>query len=277
MQYDLSDCSIVIPVEVDCPERLEHIHFQYAFFKRYFVRHHLIIIEQGKEPQVHLPPAPNVQIEFVLKGREAFCTSLLCNQGIALVKTPYFCKCDADAAIHPKAIYEAFELLKNQPGQAFVLPFNGIFLSLFDPLRKEVLQTGDVSSLPFITRAQGAKIAKAPRGSKAYSPLPHATFRYLNMPGLIHHFRTKIFQELGGYNEEFIGWGCEDHEIIDRFRILGHPKTHLPNYNVFHFEHPRKEPDPHLLLQNHRIWQSIRRSSPEEIRESIQNWSRFKN
>jgi len=265
MQYDLSDCSIVVPVEVDSIERREHVHFLYAYFKKYFIHHRLIIIEEGKEPQIHLLPSPEVQIEFIPKQEGSLNISALSNQGIELVKTPFFCKCDADSLIHPKAIFDAFERLKQHPDQSFVCPFNGITWDILDPLRKQILQTLDFSSLPFLTHAE-----------LQMAPLPNIHLHNAHTAGLIHHFRTSVFKDLGGYNEEFIGWGYEDSEIVHRFQTLGHPRVLQEHFNGFHFAHPRKELDGVQVFKNLCRMQELKDASSDELQCAIQRWSRFK-
>ena len=262
-KYDLSDCSIVIPVHIDSPERLEHIYFLHYFFNQHFSKHQLIIIEQGKKPQIHLASSPNIHIEFI-KSENGFSSSEISNRGVLLVKSPFFCKYDADAIIHPKAIFDAFEHLKTNPNQSIVLPYNGLSFSIQDNLRKKILQTKDVQLLPFI------------KPEEIENKLPQDIhLKCQSSSGLIHHFNTSIFKELGGYNEEFIGWGYEDTEIINRFNTLGKPKIILENYNAFHLDHPRKEGDPAQIFKNYCRKQISQAMTPQELRHSIKTWNRF--
>lgn len=261
--YDLSDCSIVVPFHIDSKERLEHVHFLYDYFKQNFAHHQLIFLEQGRERQMHLQPSSNIQVEFI-PSEEEFSLSEMSNRGASLVKSPFFCKYDADALIHPQAMFDAFELLKHQPQVSLVLPYNEISFSIAAELRQKILQTMDFSSLPFL------KIGEAQR---AHFPDMHLKNECSH--GLIHHFRTSTFKELGGYNEEFIGWGYEDTEMIHRFKALGHPKILLENYNAFHLEHPRQKGDEAQIFRNYCRKQVMGAMSPEELRRAIQGWNRF--
>ncbi len=262
-KYNLSDCSIVIPVQIDSTERLEHIHFFYEYVKRNFINYRLIIIEQSSKQQIHLPTDSQIQIEF-FKKEAPFSVSEICNIGASFVKTPFFCRCDADSLIHPKAIFDAFELLKNQSSQSFVFPFNGIVFDVTDTLRKKILQFFEWPDLPFFTNEQLKTVS-----------IPNIHLHNPNAFGLIHHFRTDIFKKLGGYNEEFIGWGYEDNEIVHRFQILGHPRVHLENYNGFHFVHPRNQMDGAQVFKNFCRMQVVKDSSPEELLGTIGRWNRF--
>lgn len=261
--YRLSDCTIVIPVHIDCAERLEHIHFLYRFLKQNFTHHHLIIVEQGKEPQIHLPSNSQIQIEFV-KNEGIFSPSEISNIGASLVKTQFFCKYDADALIQPQAIFDAFEMLKNNPNQSLVLPYNGVSFTLTNELREKILKKDDFSYILSIKMEQ----LELDNVQNMYLKCQHSS-------GLIHHFRTSVFKEIGGYNEGFIGWGYEDTEIINRFNTLGHPKVMLENYNAFHLEHPRKEGDQAQIFRNYCRKQIFSAMSPEELRNAIKSWNRF--
>ena len=256
-KYNLSDCSIVIPVHIDSVERLEHIHFLYNYFNQNFINHQLIIIEHGKEPQIHLY---SHRIEFVKNGNE-FSPSEISNRGAALVKTPFFCKYDADALIHPKALFDAFEILKNQPTQSLVLPYNGVSFTIENELRQKVLRATNFNSLPFVSLDQAEIVS-----------FQDMVLKSQHSSGLIHHFRTSVFKELGGYDEEFIGWGYEDTEIINRFNSLGHPRVMLENYNAFHLEHPRIAGDEAQIFRNYCRKQTLSAMSPEELRNSIKPW-----
>src|SRR5579885_3597724 len=210
VKLDLKDCSIVIPVRIDFPERLEHVNALLRYFPQFFKNYELIIVEQGKEPQVKSEAVLFVQTE------EEFSTSQLSNIGAEHVKTPYFCKCDADACIDPRAIFEAFEKLKADSSLSLVLPYNGVSYTVQSPLREELIQSLNFRNLPLVQ----------PRES-LYFDAPHMILKNSNSKGLIHHFRTSVFKQLGGYNEEFIGWGYEDDEVLVRFEKLGHPPTYL--------------------------------------------------
>jgi len=80
---------------------------------------------------------------------------------------------------------------------------------------------------------------------------------------------------LGGYNEEFVGWGYEDDEIQVRFDKLNHAKQNLENYSAFHLDHPRKPGDPIQDYKNYNRSLAIREMPPGTIIEYIKTWNRF--
>ena len=254
-KFDLSDCSIVLPVQIDSVERFENVHFLFQFFEKYFRNHQLIGVEQGTEPKIQ--PHPGAEVEFVNSGEE-FSLSQICNRGASRVKNSFFCKYDADALIHPKAIFDAFERLKREAGTSFILPYNGISLDIQNPLRSEIMQSFDLGSLPFL-------------GKEDLDGFEQANMRIKNdnSTGLIHVFRTAVFRELGGYNEEFVGWGYEDEEVVARFDKLGHPRKILENYNAFHLDHPRKMGDSVQVFKNYYRYLVVKNMPADDILDYI--------
>lgn len=242
--FDLTDCSIVVPVHIDSKERLEHLRGLYAYFNRYFQGHELIVVEQ-------------------IQSSEVFSTAKVSNIGASAVSTPFFCKYDADAFIHPKALFDAFQRLKQESNKACILPYNGISVTIQNPLREELLQSQITEELPLITYEELDRFS-------------HENFRVKNdlSTGLIHCFRTSTFKKLGGYNEEFIGWGYEDDEILYRFQKLANV-SYLEGYNAFHFDHPRSIGDLAQSLKNQFRSLLVKNMDPDDLRDYIGTWSRF--
>src|SRR5690606_2621064 len=100
-QYDLAGCSVIIPVMVDTPQRVKHLNFILRYFQRFFKNQEMIVVEQGKEPKVQISKSRQVKLEFV-KSEEPFSLSKICNIGVSLAQTPFFCKCDVDTFTFPK-------------------------------------------------------------------------------------------------------------------------------------------------------------------------------
>lgn len=126
------------------------------------------------------------------------------------------------------------------------------------------MRSFDFKKLPFVSHE---KIATS------HSPSLH--LKCVDSQGLIHCFRTSVFKALGGYNEEFIGWGYDDNEILARFKILGHPKEILKGYNAFHLDHPRLYGGEFQALQNQHRWQRVEKMPAKELVEYVKTWTRF--
>lgn len=262
-KYDLTDCSIIIPIEMDCKERLEHLHYQFVYFPRFFNNYELIVVEYGNERKIKSQDCLGIQYIFI-KGEEPFSLSKLSNLGVSLVKNQFFYKCDTDVMIDPKALFLALETLKKHSDQAFVLPYNGVSFTISDPLRQQLMESFAFNRLPLVKPEEAQQFQ-----------FPCLSLKNKNSKGLIHLFNTALFKSVGGYNEEFVGWGFEDDEVVDRFSKLGYPPLLLEGYNVFHLNHPRKKVKKELMEKNFLLANALKKFSPEELKEYIKTWSRW--
>lgn len=261
MKFDLSDCSIVIPFSIDCEERVEHLQFLYDYLDRHFFNHQLIVVEQGDESKV--PQSSNVQVRL-LKSDSLFSSGSFTNRGVELVKTPFFCRFDVDAFVHPKAIFDALQIMKTQADVSMILPYNGVSFTIQNPLRKEIMQSCDFAKLPFVRRGELAQWNE----KSMYVKNGEAT-------GLIYFFRTSVFKQFGGFNEELMGWGFDDEELVARFRQLKNPPKYLDHYNAFHLDHPRIPGNPMYTFRNQFLSHVIGAMDEEDLRAYIKTWNRF--
>ncbi|MBX7067032.1 MAG: glycosyltransferase family 2 protein [Parachlamydiales bacterium] len=261
MKFDLSECSIVIPFAIDCKERLEHLHFLLSYFDRYFLNHELIVVEQGDESIV--PKHPNVRVKLIKKD-SIFSSGSVSNRGVEFVKRPFFCRFDVDAFVHPKAIFDALEEFKRNPDLSMILPYNGVSFTIQNPLREEIMQSCNFEKLPFVKKEDLSRWEE----KSMYVKNGEAT-------GLIYFFRTSVFKKFGGFNEELMGWGFEDEELVARFRRLKNPPKYLENYNAFHLDHPRIPGDPIQAFKNQYRAHAVDTMDEEDLQEYIRSWNRF--
>lgn len=264
--FDLSQCSIVIPCELDFYDRLEHLKFLLRYLTTYFKNHEVILVLYGDEiPSEYKPPA-EIKIQHV-KKEGPFSVTKISNYGAAFVTNPYFFKFDVDVLIHPRAIFETLEKLKSNPKLSFLQPYNGVAYHVLNPLRSEWLksETHDFSKLPLVKPEDAF-----------HATFPRMELKNNNSKGLVHLFRTPLFKQMGGYNEEFISWGYNEGEIIARFKTLGHPMERNDHFSCFHFRHRKIRGDPVLRQKNLELLGRVQQMPPEQLKTYIKTWSRFK-
>lgn len=66
-------------------------------------------------------------------------------------------------------------------------------------------------------------------------------------------FRRAQFDEVGGYSEEFINWGCEDSDLQWKFNEI-YDLQFFPNrFKVIHLDHPKEYFSPEMWKRNEEI------------------------
>lgn len=58
--------------------------------------------------------------------------------------------------------------------------------------------------------------------------------------GVCPCFPAALFDEVGGVEEEFVGWGCEDQDLIERVCATGMTLVRSPDLLYFHLPHERE-------------------------------------
>jgi GT2 family glycosyltransferase len=87
-----------------------------------------------------------------------------------------------------------------------------------------------------------------------------------NWPGGTIAVRRQTFDEIGGFDEEFVGWGGEDNEFFDRClsrRFWRH--AHLPFVHLWHAEQPRKDDPAYREEARIRLERFLQRDRGERI------------
>ena len=67
--------------------------------------------------------------------------------------------------------------------------------------------------------------------------------------GVVPHFDRDRLEALGGWDEGFVGWGCEDQDMIERYVASGVSLVVSPDILYLHLAHP---PDPAWAEAEHR-------------------------
>lgn len=74
--------------------------------------------------------------------------------------------------------------------------------------------------------------------------------------GVLPMFKTELLKQLGGWDENFLGWGGEDQDMIERYSKLGVTLCRVPALVYWHLHHDYN-PDwhsPEILTRNRRYY-----------------------
>lgn len=254
----LEDTTFVIPIRVDCVERLENISMVLDYLTSIFSTN-IIILEADK--------IRSGIIEEVIKGRAqyifiedtntVFYRTRYLNILAGMVVTDYIAVWDSDVIVHPYQLNSAVNGLRKNDHD-FVFPYDGNFLDIGVNHRTQFFQNRNIDYLidnrdemllPYTSTACGGGFVA----------------------------RLSDYLECGGENENFYGWGQEDGERVERWKILG-KKVRRTQGPMFHLYHPRGR-NSNYLSNGHREGQisefeRIRAMGKDQLMLEISRWNK---
>lgn len=90
----------------------------------------------------------------------------------------------------------------------------------------------------------------------------------INISGGISMFRKEAIVKIGGWNEDFIGWGAEDDELS--IRVKKYLKWTELKGSCYHLYHSRPAPDPTNYNRNLTLLNKISTLTDQQIQSMIQ-------
>lgn len=219
-----SECTIVIPVRIDTPDRLANLNASIYYLRVCYPSIKIIVVESDATRQI----VDTIQFTYYfISTSERFARGRTINDGVKLVTTPYLIVYDCDVFLNRFAVITGWEHLKRD--QHVVLPHNCVFVNITGEtrLRLHKLIIKDFNKI--LTNLIGIH-------HKIDNDLASLSYKLLS--GVVM-FRTTTYLQLGGFNKKMISYGYEDQEIISRFDKMGYRYMILPHWNVFHIDHRR--------------------------------------
>ena len=283
---DLSDVEFIIATRIDNQERAINALLTYSFFKNNSVNSKFIFVEDSGESM--LPGYVKVQKEdkYIFQqtgGNFRKCRSY--NVGFKNTKRPYVCFLDLDVVVDPLQILKVI----NSMGDCdFGLPYNGICCYLDYKGKKEYIKNQSIDNLKNIVfKDSNEKLLRNifvgglhKHRWGGIQKFDKFTVLSNNSIGGCLVAKREAVDEIKGFNENFLGWGYEDSEIISRIRILGKQIMRTNKYEdiMYHFPHTASSAttqSPNNMNDynnNHIEIQSIENKSKEELKEHIESW-----
>jgi predicted glycosyltransferase involved in capsule biosynthesis len=218
-KIDIKDTTFLVPARMDSITRLENIVLVVNFLSSHFDTNINILEAAPYNNQLldKLLP-PGVSHIFIEDQDPIFHRTKYINRMVRACSTPYLSVWDADVLIPPKQILESIRLLRADKTD-FVYPY-----------KHEALDTSSILRELYV-RKQEISLLKEHTGKmkKMYLPEP---------VGGAFITSRKIYVEAGLENELFYGWGREDGDRINRWKILGHAYERVAG-PLFHLTHER--------------------------------------
>lgn|SRR5574344_256735 len=196
----------------------------------------LIIVEQDKEQHLNEIYIPGTYV-FV-KSNLPFIKSNAFNVGLRYATTPNIVFGDSDLIMEPSAFISAINSLMDYD---MVNPYNNV-----------IDLTTDESELQL---EELFKINRDGRGMHDNQKVP--------LCGGINMYRIDAIHKIGGWNEDFIGWGCEDD--FQSIKVKKFLKYKEMGANGYHLYHTRPTPDINLYKRNLNILNELSKASDEQL------------
>jgi len=205
-----------------------------------------------------------------MKNDSVYYRTRALNHGFKMSNNPIVVSLDTDCIVPISSILMCRDALLN--GATAAWPYNGYFIDTDFNLHDEFLKNNlDYDVL--LNRLDGNY--NLPLSSSYRNFHVRCTSSdHLGTGGIVM-FNKELFLKAGGYNEKFIGWGCEDNEIVSRLKILNYStfrdtRNTSVCFHLFHRYAQRAE-NPFFDL-NSKEWSKISKMNKEQLESYIETW-----
>ena len=255
-RLDLTDVTFLIPLRADSGDRLRNLGIILRYLDEHLDTQFLICEDDPGEAQFpalanqlgelgarcgffQAPPHPG---GFIHRTRDL---NLLAERA----RTPIVVVYDTDVLLLPAQYREGRAAIA--AGQAMVLPYGGLVADLERALVDRIDRTLRVDDIDLF--GNGAKVINsfAAGGSVFYD--------------------RRALLDAGGYNENFVSWGFEAAEMVERFSKLGLGIGRIPG-PLYHLTHARtgNSSDRHPYYErNRQELQAVQAMTASQIRQGL--------
>jgi hypothetical protein len=218
MKTDLHDFTFLIPLRVDSIVRIENMLITIHNIFQYFNVNIILLQATAYENKI-IPKLLDKRVKylFVEDKDNVFYRTKYLNFMTKLSETPFVGIWDTDIIIPRNQVSEAVQKLRD--GYEIAYPYDGNFYDTTDIIRELFLKKRD---LRVLTR----NIAKM---KQIYGD---------QMKGGAMFVNKEAYTKAGMENENFYGWGPEDFERYERWKILEY-KIFCSKGCLFHLSHSR--------------------------------------
>ena len=202
----------------------------------------IILIEQDKHSKIS---ELNLRAKHIfIKSENPYNRSWAFNVAAKYATTPILIFGDSDLIMHPNSFIQAVQQIDNFD---VVNPYN----SVIDLTPQE--SSMDINSI--------LQINKIGRGEA------DGDIQKTNLCGGIIIFRKDKFMEIGGFPEDFLGWGGEDDMMTIKVKSFLNYTT-IPN-KCYHFYHEKANIDGKLYQRNLEILNHFAKATKDQLRQHI--------
>lgn len=211
--------SIVLPVRIDCEERLENLKAVLNWINN--IGCSVVLLEADKKSQLHDLQAEYKQMKYIFieDSSSVFHRTKYINYLLNYVNTKIVAIWDADIIIPLAQVEHTIKMMLDKD-IILAYPYSGTFYMLPEDLSKMFRQDLNINNILCKT-------------------LPPLMGR--RSCGGVYFVNRIEYISIGGENEKYKGWGPEDAERLRRTLIIGKKAEWLNYGKAFHLFHRRNQ------------------------------------
>lgn len=209
----------------------------------------IVIVEQGEQSILSQTNLMNECDEYIfVENKLPFNKSWGLNCAWKTVNTEFIIFGDADNLIDPNVLQSS---MKEMVDYDFISPH----IRLIDLTNEEsVMDTSEIF-----------KIKRPGRGELDHQKLP--------LCGAMTIFRKSALEDIGGWPEEFFGWGAEDDAMS--VKVKHFLKWKENDFDCYHLYHERVIPQQDLYFRNFKIYENYIQAPKEYLQQYIDSTKPF--
>lgn len=268
--------SFVTHLRYDHQDRIDNLNAIIDYYATNILNCEFIFVEDDKEHNKAFDKVKFVKgitkFLFVPNEHTYYRTRAL-NVGIKEAKGDVVVSMDTDCLVKTDAITRCYkELTQGDFDYTVAWPYNGYFIDVAGQTRNKILNC--LYNFDDIVRDLDGKFELPLSSTYKDFHIRCTNNEHLGTGGFVM-FNRERFLKAGAYNENFIGWGCEDNELKDRLAILGHSsfRYNRPEAVCFHLTHryAQRAENP-FFDQNSKEWHKVKAMKKEELTQYINTW-----
>jgi predicted glycosyltransferase involved in capsule biosynthesis len=269
--------TFVTHLRYDSPDRLKNLETVINYYSSNLLDVKFIFIEDDKEHHKAFDNFPFIKgitsFNFVKNDHTYYRTRAL-NIGIKMAQSDIVVSLDTDCIVPIDSIKKCAKELRD--GATVAWPYNGYFIDTSFETHNLFIRTHYDYNLLLSGLEENYQMPLS-SSYKGYH-VRCTSSDHLGTGGIVM-FNKDLFIKTGGYNENFIGWGCEDNEIVTRLNKLNHKTYRDTNiksicFHLFHRNAQRAE-NP-FFQHNSNEWDKIKKINKEDLEKYISTWRQFK-
>jgi len=275
-----SKISFIVHFRKDTEHRMDNFNIIYSYFKDILPNCEFVFVEDDKQETIkHLVKKEDKYIFYENEGTYNKCIGY--NMGLKESTNDIVCFLDIDCLVSIDSIIKSISLAKKD---MIVIGYNGTAIYVEHPLKNKAKQNKSFELFNFLTAQINHDVEVNGDNHIITGYFDRETYCVGNTGAVGGCLvgKKSTFEKINGFNPNFIGWGYEDNEIIERARTLevsiARVGNNTPNWFLFHLPHEEggvaiKDKNEHDFYDNNgKELEKIKTMDKKQLEQYIKSW-----